>query len=99
MNANIHPVGFSADEKLASFIHQKLAKLETVYDSIINADVYLKLDSHEQVRDKVVEIKLNVPGTTLFASETAKTFEESTDLAMESIKRQVSKRKEKIKNI
>jgi putative sigma-54 modulation protein len=39
---------------------------------------------------------LNVPGVTLFSSETAKTFEASTDLAVESLRRQLKKYKEKI---
>lgn len=99
MNANIHPVGFTTDEKLEEYIMRKVSKLETIYDQIIATDIYLKLDSHDHVRDKVVEIKVNVPGTTLFAAETAKSFEESTDLAVESIRRQVARRKEKIKNI
>lgn len=96
MNANIHSVGFTADEKLEEFIQKKVNKLDVIYDKIINADIYLKLDSHDHVKDKIVEIKLNIPGATLFASETSKAFEESTDLVVESIKRQLNKRKEKI---
>jgi putative sigma-54 modulation protein len=99
MNANIHPVGFTADSKLTEYIQKKLEKLDVVYDKIIYADVYLKLDSHDHVKDKKVEIKINVPGATLYAEEISKSFEESTDLAIESIRRQVSKRKEKVKNI
>jgi putative sigma-54 modulation protein len=55
----------------------------------------LKLDSHQQVKDKTAEVKLNVPGLTLFASETAKNFEAATDLAVESLRRQLKKYKEK----
>ena len=99
MNANIHSVGFTADTKLEEYIIKKLDKLDVVYDKIIHADVYLKLDSHDHVKDKKVEIKINIPGATLFSEEISKSFEESTDLALESIKRQVSKRKEKVKNI
>ena len=95
MNANIHSVGFTTDEKLEEFIQKKLNKLDIIYDKIINADIYLKLDSHDHVKDKIVEIKLNIPGATLFASETSKAFEESTDLVLESIKRQLNKRKDK----
>ena len=52
MNANIHPVGFTADSKLNEYIQKKLDKLDIVYDKIIYADVYLKLDSHDHVKDK-----------------------------------------------
>lgn len=99
MNTNIHSVGFVTDQKLEDFILKKVSKLDALHDKIINADIYLKLDSHDHVKDKVVEMKLNIPGATLFASETTKAFEESTDLVLESIKRQLSKRKEKNGNI
>ncbi|MEI6311770.1 MAG: ribosome-associated translation inhibitor RaiA [Bacteroidota bacterium] len=95
MLAKIHSVGFTTDEKLDEYIQKKVNKLDTLYDKIINADIYLKLDSHDHVKDKIVEIKLNIPGATLFASETSKAFEESTDLVLDSIKRQLHKRKEK----
>jgi putative sigma-54 modulation protein len=98
MLAKIHSVCFTTDEKLDEYIQKKVNKLDALYDKIINADIYLKLDSHDHVKDKVVEIKLNIPGATLFASETSKAFEESTDLVIDSIKRQLNKRKEKITN-
>lgn len=97
MNVQFHPSGFTAAEQLTDFIEKKLEKLETFYDKIIDADVYLKLESHAQIKDKTSEIKLNVPGVTLFASETAKTFEAAADLAVESLRRQLKKYKEKQK--
>ena len=96
MNVKFHSVGFTTDVKLEEFIQKKLNKLDIIHDKIISADVYLKLDSHDHVKDKVVEIKLNIPGVTLFAEETSKAFEESTDLVLESIKRQLNKRKDKL---
>lgn len=97
MNIQFHPSGFAASEQLKDFIAKKIEKLETFYDKIIDADVYLKLESHSQVKDKTSEVKLNVPGITLFSSETAKTFEASTDLAVESLRRQLKRYKEKQK--
>lgn len=97
MNIQFHPSGFVASEQLKEFIEKKLEKLETFFDKIIDADVYLKLESHQQIKDKTAEIKLNVPGITLFSSETAKNFEASTDLAVESLRRQLKKYKEKQK--
>ena len=79
------------------FIENKLEKLETFFDKIVDEDVYLKLESHQQLKDKTSEFKLNVPGVTLFSSETAKNFEAATDLAAESLRRQLKKYKEKQK--
>jgi len=95
MNIQFHPSGFVASEQLKEFIEKRLEKLETFFDKIIDADVYLKLESHQQIKDKTAEIKLNVPGISLFSSETAKNFEASTDLAVESLRRQLKKYKEK----
>ena len=97
MNIQFHPSGFAASEQLKEFIEKKLEKLETFFDKIIYVDVYLKLESHQQIKDKTAEIKINVPGITLFSTETAKNFEASTDLAVESLRRQLKKYKEKQK--
>lgn len=96
MDISIQSQGFSADPKLKSFISERLNKLETFHDKIINVEVYLKLDSHEKIKDKVVDTKLHIPGAVLFASNSSKTFEESTDGTVESLRRQIKKRKEKL---
>lgn len=95
MNIQFNPSGFSVSEQLKDFTSKKLNKLETFYDKIIDADVYFKIENHQKVKDKTLEIKLNVPGVSLFASETAKTFEVAVDLASESLRRQIKKYKEK----
>jgi putative sigma-54 modulation protein len=72
-------------------------KLETFYDRIVNGEVYLRLDKGEHSREnKVVEIKVNIPGGILFAKELSTTFESATDMAVESLKAQIKKHKEKL---
>lgn len=97
MNIVIHPVHFDASTQLVSFVNKKLQKLETFFDRIVEAEVFLKLDTKQNIKDKTVEIKLHVPGKTIFVCETSKTFEESTDLAVETMSRQLKKQKEKAK--
>jgi putative sigma-54 modulation protein len=97
MNVVIHPVHFDASAQLVGFINKKLAKLETFFDRIVEAEVFLKLESKQNVKDKIVEIKLHVPGKVLFVAKTAKTFEESTDLALHTIAGQLKKQKDKVK--
>ena len=99
MNVVIHPVHFEASAQLVEFINKKLAKLETFFDRIIEAEVFLKLESNQNVKDKIVEIKIHVPGKTLFATKTSKTFEESTDLALHTIAGQLKKQKQKVKEL
>ena len=97
MNVVIHPVHFDASTQLLEFINKKLAKLETFFDRIIETEVFLKLESKQNVKDKIVEIKIQVPGKTLFVSKTAKTFEQSTDLALQTLSEQLKKQKAKMK--
>jgi putative sigma-54 modulation protein len=97
MNVVIHPVHFDASAQLVDFINKKLKKLETFFDRIIEAEVFLKLETNQSVKDKIVEIKIHIPGKTLFATKSSKTFEESTDLALHTIAGQLKKQKSKIK--
>ncbi len=97
MNVVIHPVHFDASSQLVEFINRKLTKLETFFDRIVEAEVFLKLESKQNVRDKIVEIKVHVPGKTLFVTKTSKTFEQSTDLALQTLAGQLKKQKERIK--
>ncbi len=98
MNVVIRPVHFDASSQLIGFIDQKLQKLETFFDRIVEAEVFLKMETRQNIRDKIVEIKIHVPGKTLFVSKTSKTFEESTDLALHTIAGQLKKQKQKIKS-
>jgi putative sigma-54 modulation protein len=95
MNTVINAVGFVADVKLKDLLNKKLEKLTTFNDEIVNTEVYLKLDSNQSVKDKIIELKVHVPGKTLFVSESTKTFEESLDQAIDVMSRQIKKEKEK----
>lgn len=96
MDINIHSIHFDADEKLLDFINQKLSKLSTFYDKIIDAEVFLRLDKSNVNENKLVEIKINLPGKDMFAKKQSKSFEESTDEVVEALRRQVKKHKEKL---
>ncbi|HFA47876.1 MAG TPA: ribosome-associated translation inhibitor RaiA [Bacteroidetes bacterium] len=95
MKVHTESVQFKADQKLLDFAEKKMSKLEQFYDRIISAEVKLKLENAGQVRDKVAEILLHVPGQQLFAKETTKTFERSIDGAVDDLRRQLAKYKEK----
>jgi putative sigma-54 modulation protein len=96
MEITVQSVHFDADLKLEEFIERKLKKLETFFDHIVSADVILKLENAGQVKDKIAEIKLNVPGATLLAKESCKTFEEAIDLCADALRRQLQKHKDKV---
>ena len=95
MKLQIHSIRFDADDKLIDLIKKKLIKLETFYDRIIDGEVFLKIENDESRINKIIEIKLNIPGNQLFAKERARSFEIGADEATEALRRQIKKFKEK----
>lgn len=97
MKVHTESVQFKADLKLLELIDKKMSKLEQFFDRITNAEVILRLENSGQVKDKVAEVKLSVPGQSLFAKATTKTFEHSVDEAVDNLRRQLTKYKEKLR--
>ena len=97
MKVYVQSVNFNADKALMEFIDKKVNSLEKFYDKIVDAEVYLKVQQTSEKENKVVEIKLNVPGNDSVVKKQCKTFEEGTMLAVESLKRSLTKLKEKVR--
>lgn len=97
MKLDIQSVHFKADQKLLDFIQIKADKLEQYFDGILGGEVILRLDKNDERENKIVEIKLDVPGNSLFAKKQKASFEEATDEAAEALRRQVIKLKDKVK--
>lgn len=98
MRLQIHAVHFAADQKLLEFIQKKLNKLDTFHDRIISGEVFLKLDGPEtsKVKEKIVEVRLNIPGKELFVTQHDKvSFESATDRVLEVLKDKLVRNKEK----
>src|SRR6195952_6034675 len=95
MKITVQSIRFNADKKLLDFIQKKADKLDTFFDRIISGEVYLKLENVEDEANKITEIKLMLPGIQIFAKEQCKTFEEATDLVVESLRKQIDKHKRK----
>lgn len=96
MTINIQSVHFNADRKLLDFIKEKVEKLNTYYDGIINSEVTLRLDKSSTTENKISEIKMLGKGQEFFAKKQCTSFEEATDLACEALKTQIKKHKAKI---
>ena len=99
MNVQIHSVRFDADKKLIDFIQQKLDKLTLFGEDIVNAEVYLRLDKDQDRENKVSEIKVELSGGSLFAKKQSKSFEEATDDAIDALKVQIAKHKQKKRGV
>lgn len=95
MNIKINSVRVSPTSKLEAFVQEKVKKLGQYSDEIIGAEIFLKIENAQEMDNKVVEIRMDIPGNDLFIKKQSKTFEEATDLAVDSLKRQLTKFKEK----
>ena len=96
MKVSVHAVNFTVDKKLVDFIGERLDKLEKYYDKVVSADVFLKVENVSEKENKIVEVKINVPGDDFVVKKQCKTFEEAVEIACESSERLLVKRKEKI---
>ncbi len=95
MNIKINAVKFKAEPKLEQFVNEKVGKLERNFDSITACDVTLKVDKPESENNKIVELQLALPGQILFNSKQANSFEEATLQAVDAMKTQLNKYKER----
>ena len=70
MKVRFHSVNFTADIKLLNFVQTKLNKLDVFCDRIVGADAYFKVEPMSDKGNKLVEIKLKVPGKELMVKKT-----------------------------
>ena len=98
MKISVQSIHFDADRKLLAFIQKKADKLDQFFDQIISGEVYLRLERTEDELNKILEMKLNLPGTMLFSKQQCKSFEEAADMATESLRRQIDRHKAKLKD-
>ncbi len=99
MKVNISSLNFKVDRKLEDFIKEKTGKLSSFFDGVIESDVTLRLEQASNKENKIAEIKVIVPGNDLFAKKQAKSFEEAVDNAVNALRKQLIKRKEKVKGL
>jgi putative sigma-54 modulation protein len=96
MKIDIQSIHFTADYRLLDFITKKIEKVQTFYDGIKSADVYLRVEKDAEKENKSIEVKLNLSGNPIFAKEHSSTFEAATDLVLDKVVAQVKKHKEKL---
>ncbi|MGI9531987.1 ribosome hibernation-promoting factor, HPF/YfiA family [Lutimonas sp.] len=97
MKISVQSVNFNISQDLVNYIEKKVNNLEKFHDHIIGAEVFLKVQSTSEKENKIVDVKMNLPGIDIVAKKQSKTFEEAASLAIDSVKRQLVKRKEKLR--
>ena len=98
MDIKLKSIHFDATDQLKAFIEKKTAKLEKSFEDIQTVEVQLKVVKPATALNKEVGITVNVPGQTLYVEKTCDTFEEAVDQCVDSLKVQLTKFKEKLRN-
>lgn len=99
MEVRIKSIHFDATEKLQEFINKKVEKLQKSYEDIQKVEVQLKVEKPAAALNKTTSLTVTAPGSTLFVEKTCDTFEEGVDLCLDAMKVQLTKFKEKQRNL
>ena len=97
MKVDIQTIHFDADKKLEARISNKVAKLNTYFDGIMDANVNLRLDKSDTRENKVVELKISVIGSEMFSKKQSASFEDALDKSYEAVRNLLIKYKEKVR--
>ncbi|MBQ5700636.1 MAG: ribosome-associated translation inhibitor RaiA [Alistipes sp.] len=95
MDIKIQSLKFDASKQLIEFIEKKLSRLERFAENPTGCDVVLRLEKDDEKGNKVALVTLHVPGGDILTEQKAHTFEEAIDMALDVVKRQIEKRKDR----
>lgn len=96
MTIKLQTVNFNAKDGLEEYVENKLSKLEQFYDKIISVQVSMRVENVSEKENKFVDVKLEVPGDDIVVKKSGQTFEECIDLSIDTLKKLIIRKKEKI---
>jgi putative sigma-54 modulation protein len=85
---------FRASDTLKSYAETEVSRLDKYFDSILECEVILEYDVHQ---NKTAEVVIHVPGERMMAMETSDDFHKSLDLSVQKLEKQVQRYKERLK--
>ena len=95
MKIEIQSINFTPDGGLVDFVNKKVEKLTLLDDGVINTDVFLKIEKPESPENKITEIHVHSSNGEYFAKKQCNTFEESIDVSVKALRKQLLKSKGK----
>ena len=96
MNIIIKSVDFKSDNKLETFVREKVKKLFTQYDNIIRANVILRKGAGKTPENKLCEIRLVVPGYDHFVKKRSIGFHNAVSRSVEVLQEILRRNKTKL---
>ena len=95
MKIEIQSIHFTPDGELVDFVNKKVEKLTLLDDGVINTDVFLKIEKPESPENKITEIHVHSSNGEYFAKKQCDTFEESINVSVKALRKQLLKSKRK----
>jgi putative sigma-54 modulation protein len=96
MKINIQSIDCSPRQDLLDLVNEKLNKVSLFSDRILEGKVILRVEKSEKRDNKVVEVRLVIPGNDLFVKKHTESFEESVQKVFDVLQREIKDWKEKI---
>ncbi len=97
METRIQSVHFDASAQLLEFVEKKVAKVGKFCEGATALEVTMKLIKPETAMNKEVSIRLASGAGDMFASKISDTFEDALLVAIDALKVQIEKKREKMK--
>lgn len=86
---------FNASQRLQAYAEESVSKLGKYFEGIQEVNVVATpIESHDSPQQ--IEISIKIPGHTLIAKEATDSYENSISKAVDNLKRQLIKQKEKV---
>lgn len=99
MEITIQSLHLQPGKKLLDAIENKFSRIEKIYDRIQSCEVTLKKEKTSNQKSCIAEVKLNVPGKTLFMKEKAETFESALNKVIYEIRQRLAEYKEHLNEV
>jgi putative sigma-54 modulation protein len=95
MKINIQSINCTPRQDLLDLVNEKISKLEHFSDRIVDSRVTLRIENSENRENKVVEVKVAIPGNDLFVKKHGESFEECVQKAYDVLQRELKEWKAK----
>lgn len=95
MKTHVQSVHFKASEKLLTYINKRVSRLDRINNRAESSTIYLRLDNNKSRNNKIVELKVHIPGEDIMVTKESNSFEKSMRLATASARRIMRKSKGK----
>ncbi|HTJ48496.1 MAG TPA: HPF/RaiA family ribosome-associated protein [Cyclobacteriaceae bacterium] len=96
MKISIQSIDCSPRQDLLDLVNEKLEKLSHFSDRILEYKVVLRVEKADKRDNKVVEVRVVIPGNDLFVKKTSESFEESLQKSYDVLQREIKDWKEKV---